>query len=202
MNFLALLGWAYDDKTTIMSPRRADRALHARSASARALRRFDYEKLDWLNGVLPARAAPTTSTATRSSRYLRERGIDWAEELVRRTVPLVQDKIATLGEYPAFAGFLFHDVEPDPADARRRPTGARPPPRRRSRRSSRSRRQRIEAALRGLAERLGALAAQGVPADPRRRHRLERLAGAVREPRAARPRALPGTYPGGARLEA
>jgi glutamyl-tRNA synthetase len=30
-------------------------------------------------------------------------------------VPLVQEKIAKLGEYPDFAGFLFHDVEPDPA---------------------------------------------------------------------------------------
>ena len=31
LNFLALLGWSYDDKTTIMSPRRAGRALHARA---------------------------------------------------------------------------------------------------------------------------------------------------------------------------
>jgi glutamyl-tRNA synthetase len=30
-------------------------------------------------------------------------------------VPLVQEKISTLGAYPEFAGFLFHDVEPDPA---------------------------------------------------------------------------------------
>jgi glutamyl-tRNA synthetase len=34
---------------------------------------------------------------------------------VRKTVPIVQDKIAKLAEYPEFAGFLFHDVEPDPA---------------------------------------------------------------------------------------
>jgi glutamyl-tRNA synthetase len=27
----------------------------------------------------------------------------------------VQEKIAKLGEFPEFAGFLFHDVEPDPA---------------------------------------------------------------------------------------
>ena len=47
--------------------------------------------------------------------YLQEQGYDWDETLVRRSVPLVQEKIATLGEYPAFAGFLFQDVEPDPA---------------------------------------------------------------------------------------
>jgi glutamyl-tRNA synthetase len=34
---------------------------------------------------------------------------------VREASPLVQEKIATLGEFPGFAGFLFHDVEPDPA---------------------------------------------------------------------------------------
>jgi glutamyl-tRNA synthetase len=27
----------------------------------------------------------------------------------------VQEKIARFGEFPDFAGFLFHDVEPDPA---------------------------------------------------------------------------------------
>ena len=34
---------------------------------------------------------------------------------MRATVPLVQEKIAKLSEYPDFAGFLFRDVEPDPA---------------------------------------------------------------------------------------
>jgi glutamyl-tRNA synthetase len=29
-------------------------------------------------------------------------------------VPLVQEKIARLGEFPGYAGFLFGDVEPDP----------------------------------------------------------------------------------------
>ena len=50
MNFLALLGWSYDDKTTIMSPRRARRALLAR-ARRPSPATFDYEKLDWMNGV-------------------------------------------------------------------------------------------------------------------------------------------------------
>ena len=37
------------------------------------------------------------------------------EERIRAAAPLVQEKIAKLGEFPDFAGFLFHDVEPDPA---------------------------------------------------------------------------------------
>ena len=39
MNFLALLGWAPDGETTIMSQRRADRALLARAGRRRARRR-------------------------------------------------------------------------------------------------------------------------------------------------------------------
>src|SRR5260370_4583835 len=50
MNFLALLGWSYDDKTTIMH--RHD--LIERFSLDRVVSRpatFDYPKLDWLNGV-------------------------------------------------------------------------------------------------------------------------------------------------------
>ena len=32
---------------------------------------------------------------------------------MRKVAPLVQEKIATLGEFPAFAGFFFARVEPD-----------------------------------------------------------------------------------------
>ena len=46
---------------------------------------------------------------------LREQGIDWPPERIEAAAPLVQEKIGRLGEFPEFAGFLFHDVEPDPA---------------------------------------------------------------------------------------
>ena len=48
--------------------------------------------------------------------WLGENGYDWDAELVARAAPLVQEKIARLAEFPGFAGFLFADVEPDPAD--------------------------------------------------------------------------------------
>jgi glutamyl-tRNA synthetase len=75
---------------------------------------FDYAKLDWMNGVY-LRALPPDEYAATLVAYLRERGYDWDEELVRRAAPLVQEKIAKLGDFPAFAGFLFTDVELDPA---------------------------------------------------------------------------------------
>ena len=75
---------------------------------------FDFKKLEWLNGTY-LRALPPDEYGDRLVRYLREQGYDWDEGLVRSSVPLVQEKIATLGEYAGFAGFLFQDVEPDPA---------------------------------------------------------------------------------------
>jgi glutamyl-tRNA synthetase len=75
---------------------------------------FDFKKLEWLNGVY-LRELPPDEYADRLVTYLREQGYEWDEEVVRQSVPLVQEKIAVLGEYPGFAGFLFQDVEPDPA---------------------------------------------------------------------------------------
>ena len=75
---------------------------------------FDYDKLDWMNGVYLRELAPG-AYADRLVAYLREQGSDWPEERVREAAPLVQEKIGRLGEFPAFAGFLFQDVEPDPA---------------------------------------------------------------------------------------
>jgi glutamyl-tRNA synthetase len=113
VNFLALLGWSYDDKTTVMSREElVERFTLKRVGASPAV--FDFKKLDWLNGTY-LRALPPGEYADRLVTYLREQGYDWDEAIVRRSVPLVQEKITTLGEYPGFAGFLFQDVEPDPA---------------------------------------------------------------------------------------
>jgi glutamyl-tRNA synthetase len=113
VNFLALLGWSYDDKTTIMSREElVERFSLDRVGSSPAV--FDYAKLDWLNGVY-LRALPPDEYANTLLAYLREQGYDWDEELVRKAAPLVQEKIARLGEFPEFAAFLFVDVAADPA---------------------------------------------------------------------------------------
>jgi glutamyl-tRNA synthetase len=76
---------------------------------------FDYAKLDWLNGVY-LRELSVEEFAHRLVLWLGEQGYDWDAQLVTRAAPLVQEKIAKLSEFPGFAGFLFHDVEPDPAE--------------------------------------------------------------------------------------
>jgi glutamyl-tRNA synthetase len=112
VNFLALLGWSYDDKTTVMSREELiERFTLERVGASPAV--FDFKKLEWLNGLY-LRALSADEYAERLVTYVREQGHEWDEGIVRRSVPLVQEKIAVLGEYPEFAGFLFQDVEPDP----------------------------------------------------------------------------------------
>ncbi len=112
MNFLALLGWAPDGETTIMS---RDELVERFSLErvGRSPATFDYAKLDWMNGVY-LRALDERAYADTVLGYLRERGVDWPEDDVRAMAPIVQEKVGRLGEIPEFAGFLFHDVEPDP----------------------------------------------------------------------------------------
>jgi glutamyl-tRNA synthetase len=113
MNFLALLGWSFDDKTTIMSrDELIERFSLDRVVSSPAT--FDYEKLDWLNGM-HLRALSPDEYANELAKFLRDEGYDWDEELVRRAAPIVQEKIERFGQFPDFAGFLFREVEPDPA---------------------------------------------------------------------------------------
>jgi glutamyl-tRNA synthetase len=151
VNYLALLGWSYDDRTEIMTREELVERFTLDRVGASAAT-FDYQKLEWLNGVY-LRALPPEDYADALVAYLREQGYEWDEELVRRAAPLVQEKIATLGQFPAFAGFLFARVEPDPAllgdgavlpAAAEALAGVDP-----------FEAEEIEAALRGLAERLG-----------------------------------------------
>jgi glutamyl-tRNA synthetase len=111
VNFLARLGWAYDDKTEVFS---RDELLKLfsleRVSSSPAV--FDYQKLAWLNGV-HLRNLPPDAYAEQVLTYLREHGIEWDEELVRQAAPLVQEKIETLAQFPDYVRFLFEDVAPD-----------------------------------------------------------------------------------------
>ena len=152
VNYLALLGWSYDDKTEIMTvPELIERFTLERVGASPAV--FDYAKLEHFNGV-HLRMLPPDEYAERLVTYLREQGYDWNEQLIRATVPLVQEKISRLGEFPQFAGFLFHDVRPDPALL----DGGAPmlaAAREELERVEPFTAERIEAALRAAAERLG-----------------------------------------------
>ena len=111
MNFLALLGWSFDDHTTIMSrDELVERFTLERVGVSPAT--FDYDKLDWLNGMMLRALAPDVY-AQRLSGFLRDvEGLDWPSETVLAAAPIVQEKIVKLDEFAGYAGFLFGPVDP------------------------------------------------------------------------------------------
>jgi glutamyl-tRNA synthetase len=152
LNYLALLGWSYDDRTEIFSRDELVRLFTLERVGASPAV-FDYDKLRHLNGV-HLRALAPDEYADALLGWLREQGYGWDDATVRAAAPLVQEKITTFGEFPSFAGFLFERVAPDPslldgsgpflAEARSVLAGVEP-----------FTTERIEVALRELAEREG-----------------------------------------------
>jgi len=155
VNFLALLGWAPDGETTLMSrDELVERFSLERVSSSPA--QFDYAKLDWMNGVYLRGLAPD-DFAHRLIVWLGEHGYDWDAELVRKAAPLVQEKISRLDEFPAYTRFLFEEVDASTdggievvAAAREALAEVEP-----------FTAEAIEAALRGVVERLGLKPRQG-----------------------------------------
>ena len=109
INFLALLGWAPDGETTIMSRDELVARFTLERVSPSPAQ-FDYAKLDWMNGVY-LRALPLDEFAHRLIIWLGEHGYDWDAERVRKAAPLVQEKIARFSEFPDYARFLFEEVD-------------------------------------------------------------------------------------------
>ena len=194
MNFLALLGWSYDDKTTIMSRHElVERFSLERVVPSPAT--FDYEKLDWLNGVY-LRALQPEEYAHFLGAGSASRGSTGRGERVSR------DGAARAGEDREV--LAVPRLRPLPvrgrraAGRRRRPASS---PLRPSARAASSRGRRRRSRRRCARSRTSwGRSRAGVRADPARGHRLEGLAGAVREPRAARPRRVAAAAQGRGRL--
>ena len=155
MNFLALLGWAPDGETTIMSRDELIERFSLERVSPSPAQ-FDYDKLDWMNGVY-LRALPPDEYADLLVAYLREQDYDWDEGRIRAAAPLVQEKIVKLGEFPAYAGFLFHEIVAEVDGGREIVVAARDALAELEPFTAES----IEASLRGVVEELGLRPRQG-----------------------------------------
>src|SRR5215207_5971799 len=105
-NYLALLGWGYDDETTFFTTDKLKERFSLDRVSGNPAV-FDEQKLRWMNG-----------------RYLRELSLDELTERLERltgrtglrdVVEISADKISTLDEFWPLAGFFFDGPADDPA---------------------------------------------------------------------------------------
>jgi glutamyl-tRNA synthetase len=105
-NYLALLGWGYDDETTFFTTEELQRNFSLEKVS-KSPAVFDEQKLRWMNG-----------------RYLRELALDdltarlealTGRSGLRDAVAVTQEKISTLDEFWPLARAFFDEPADDPA---------------------------------------------------------------------------------------
>jgi glutamyl-tRNA synthetase len=112
-NYLALIGWSFDDKTTVMTtPELVERFTIERVNRSPGV--FDVAKLEWLNGEHLRLLEPGRFAAELQA-YLERSGSPLAadRERVAEVAPVVQDKLRELAQFEGFAGFLFGPVTYD-----------------------------------------------------------------------------------------
>ena len=110
INFLARLGWAYDDQKEVFT-REELLELFDLTTVTPSPAVFDFQKLSWLNGVHLRELSPE-EYADRVVEYVRDAGLGWDEALVRLAAPLVQEKIEKLDQFPDYTRFFFEEVSP------------------------------------------------------------------------------------------
>ncbi len=111
INYLALLGWSYDDKTEIMTRQELiERFTLERVNASPAV--WNYEKLDHFNGYY-IRRLPVEELAGRLAPFVRA-----DRDRLLRVVPLIRERITRLSDAAAVGDFFFEDeLKPyDPAE--------------------------------------------------------------------------------------
>ncbi len=108
INFMALLGWSYDDKSELFSREQLielftlDHIGHSPAV-------FDRTKLDWMNGHY-IRELDVDTLTDRLGPFLIRAGIEADRATLRQVAPLVQERIKRLDEIVGQADFFFQDT--------------------------------------------------------------------------------------------
>jgi nondiscriminating glutamyl-tRNA synthetase len=118
VNFLALLGWAYDGEREIFTIEELAKVFTLERVSKNPAI-FNYEKLDWMNGEY-FRALPLPTRAELVAQHLRDTGglppeayADRAD--LERAVAAVGDRMKRPQQFLEYAAYLFVErVEPEP----------------------------------------------------------------------------------------
>ena len=113
VNWIALMGWSYDDRTEFFTL--ADLvekfSLDRLNPSPAAI---NFTKFDHFNGLHIRNLSPS-DLARRVKPFFEAADYRVDDELLLKISPLIQERIATLDEAPDMAGFFFKDeVHPDP----------------------------------------------------------------------------------------
>ncbi|MCZ7551141.1 MAG: glutamate--tRNA ligase family protein [Anaerolineales bacterium] len=114
-NWIALMGWSYDDRTEFFTL--ADLiekfSLERLNPSPAAI---NFTKLDHFNG-LHIRSLSPEDLAGRVRPFLEAAGYSVDPDRLLRIAPIIQERLVTLDDAVQMAGFFFQaEVHPEPAD--------------------------------------------------------------------------------------
>jgi glutamyl-tRNA synthetase len=114
VNFVARVGWSYDDRTELFTRDELIAKFSFEGLNASPAR-FDYDRLDWMNGVYIRELDPQ-DLAERLLPFYRNAGLQAPLKVVRQIVPLIQERIKKLTDAIPMSGFILADrIDIDPA---------------------------------------------------------------------------------------
>jgi len=115
VNYLARVGWSYDDKTEIFSREELIRYFDL-SGINKSPARFSYERLEWMNGYY-IRQLSAGELAERLVPFMVQAGFEVTSADMEPVAPLIQERIKTLKEAVDKAAFFFREeLTYEPAD--------------------------------------------------------------------------------------
>lgn len=110
INYLALVGWSYDDKTEIMSRQELIERFSLDRINVSAAS-WDYEKLDHFNGIY-IRQLEVEDLTDRLLPFVAKAGIQADRDTLLKITPLIQERLTRLNEAPEWVDIFFIDDLP------------------------------------------------------------------------------------------
>lgn len=107
VNYLARVGWSYDDKTEIFQREELIRYFDL-SGINKSPARFSYERLEWMNGYY-IRQLSARELAGRLVPFMVQAGFQVTQADLEPVAPLIQERIKTLKEAVDKAAFFFRE---------------------------------------------------------------------------------------------
>lgn len=108
VNWIALMGWSYDDKTEIFTMQDLIEKFDIDKLNP-APAAINFDKFDYFNGVHIRMLAPD-DLARRVKPFFERAGYKPDDEMLKQIAPIIQERIPTLDEAPNIAGFFFKET--------------------------------------------------------------------------------------------
>lgn len=108
VNWIALMGWSYDDKTEIFTMQDLIEKfdIDKLNPSPAAI---NFDKFDFFNG-LHIRMLTTDDLAMRVKPFFEKAGYTTDDDTLKKIAPIIQERIPALDEAPNMAGFFFKET--------------------------------------------------------------------------------------------